>query len=74
MSDPFSNQGVPRPALYALAGLVVFSLVAVVFAQAFGFKAGQPLPDSVVEQRDLRFDAEPAYLARATRRDPESPR
>lgn len=55
MSDPFSNQGVPRPALYALAGLVVFSLVAVVFAQAFGFKAGQPLPDSVVEQRDLRF-------------------
>lgn len=55
MSDPFENQGVPRPALYALAGLVVFSLVAVVVAQAFGYKAGQALPDSVVEQRDLRF-------------------
>jgi putative photosynthetic complex assembly protein len=55
MSDPFGNQGIPRPALYALAGLVVFSLMAVVVAQAFGFKAGQPLPDSVVEQRDLRF-------------------
>lgn len=55
MSDPFEKEAIPRPALYALAGLVVFSLVAVVVAQAFGFKAGQPFPDNVVEQRDLRF-------------------
>lgn len=55
MSDPFENHAIPRPALFGLVGLVLFTLVAVVVAQAFGYKAGQPLPDNVVEQRDLRF-------------------
>ena len=55
MSDPFEHHAIPRPALYALAGLVVFSLVAVVIAQAFDFKAGQAPPDDIIEQRDLRF-------------------
>jgi putative photosynthetic complex assembly protein len=38
-----------------MAGLVVFSLLAVIVAQAFGYKAGQAPPEQVVEQRDLRF-------------------
>jgi putative photosynthetic complex assembly protein len=55
MSDPFENHAIPRPALFGLVGLVLFALAAVVIAQALGYKAGQPPPDSIVEQRDLRF-------------------
>ena len=55
MSDPFKEGGLPRPALFGLVGLVAISLVAVILAQAFGFKAGETPPSSIVEQRDLRF-------------------
>lgn len=55
MSDPFENQGLPRPALYSMLGLVVVSLVAVIVAQTLGYKAGESPPDSIVEHRDLRF-------------------
>jgi putative photosynthetic complex assembly protein len=55
MSDPFRHHPIPRPALWSLAGLVVFSLLAVIVAQAFGYKAGEIPPGQVVEQRDLRF-------------------
>lgn len=55
MSDPFENHAIPRGALLSLLGLVVLSLVAVIIAQAVGYKADRPLPDSIVEQRDLRF-------------------
>lgn len=55
MSDPFQHQPLPRPALWALFGLVAFSLLAVVVAQAFGYKAGQVPAESVIEQRELRF-------------------
>lgn len=55
MSDPFKHHPIPPAALWSLLGLVVFSLLAVVMAQALGYKAGQLPPDSVVEQRDLRF-------------------
>ncbi len=55
MSDPFKEGGLPRPALFSLAGLVAISLVAVILAQAFGYKAGETPPANIVEQRDLRF-------------------
>ena len=53
MSDPFKHNPIPPAALWALLGLVVFSLVAVVVAQALGYKAGQVPTSNVVEQRDL---------------------
>lgn len=55
MSDPFQDHAIPRGALLGLLGLVVVSLLAVVTAQAFGYKADRPVPDDIVEQRDLRF-------------------
>jgi putative photosynthetic complex assembly protein len=55
MSDPFEHASIPRAALLGLLGLVVFSLLAVIIARTLGYKTGEPLPDSVVEQRDLRF-------------------
>jgi putative photosynthetic complex assembly protein len=55
MSDPFKHNPIPPAALWALLGLVVFSLVAVVVAQALGYKAGQVPTSNVVEHRDLRF-------------------
>ena len=55
MSDPFKEGGLPRPALFGLVGLVAVSLLAVIIAQAFGYKAGVTPPSSIVEQRDLRF-------------------
>lgn len=55
MSDPFDNQPFPRGALLGLGGLVLFSLLAVILAQSFDYRAGEAPPDTVVEQRDLRF-------------------
>ena len=55
MSDPFQHNPVSRVALWSLAGLVLFSLGAVIVAQAFGYKSGQAPAESIVEQRDLRF-------------------
>ena len=55
MSDPFENHQIPRAALLGLLGLVVISLLAVIVAQAVGYKADEPLPDSIIEHRDLRF-------------------
>ncbi len=55
MSAPFDNESLPRPALYALAGLVVFSVVAVGAAQLLGYQGDVPPAAQVVEQRALRF-------------------
>jgi putative photosynthetic complex assembly protein len=55
VSDPFRDNPVPRGALFALGGLVLFSLVAVIAAQLAGYKAGTPPLEAVVDQVDLRF-------------------
>jgi putative photosynthetic complex assembly protein len=62
MSDPFRHHPIPPAALWALLGLVVFSLLAVVLAQSLGYKAGQIPPGNIVEQRDLRFSDSDAGL------------
>lgn len=66
MSAPFDNESLPRPALYALAGLVVFSVIAVGAAQLLGYEDEVQPAGQVVEQRALRFSDGAAGLVEVT--------
>jgi putative photosynthetic complex assembly protein len=55
MSAPFDKQTIPTGILLSMAGLVVFSLIAVSIARITDHKAVEPSFAEVVMERNLRF-------------------
>ncbi len=56
MSDPFSNQPFPKPALISAALLVGFTILAVATARLTGIGSTETSASVALESRDLRFE------------------
>jgi putative photosynthetic complex assembly protein len=53
------QEQVPKGALLGIAGLILFSLLAVSIARFTGFRTGEETPSPVTESRYLRFEDAP---------------
>ena len=59
MSHSHGQEQVPRGALLAIGGLILFSLIVVATARLTGFRTGVETPSEVTETRSLRFEDAP---------------